>query len=200
MNNNSQATNPSPLPQNERVGKTVIMVGTNGTGKTTMLRQILHNSGQRALIVTPDDVEWQQYPETPLLAADDFVFDGIRRHIFSPRHTLEAITHFRKGIIVFDDCRSYLGDKTDERIRDLFIRKRQRELDVFAVAHGFTQVPPVFFTFATDYFVFHTLDNIVRRKNCITDDSAFERIKQAQAELKKEFANNPHAYRRIKVA
>lgn len=196
----SQATPTNKLPPNERVGKTVIMVGTNGTGKTTMLRQILHNSGQRALIVTPDDVEWQQYPETPLLATDDFVFDGIRRHIFNPRHTLDAITHFRKGIIVFDDCRSYLGDQTDERIRDLFIRKRQRELDIFAVAHGFTQVPPVFFTFATDYFVFHTLDNIVRRKNCITDDSAFERIKQAQAELKKEFANNPHAYRRIKVA
>lgn len=196
----SQATLTNKLPPNERVGKTVIMVGTNGTGKTTMLRQILHNSGQRALIVTPDDVEWQQYPETPLLATDDFVFDGIRRHIFNPRHTLDAITHFRKGIIVFDDCRSYLGDQTDERIRDLFIRKRQRELDIFAVAHGFTQVPPVFFTFATDYFVFHTLDNIVRRKNCITDDSAFERIKQAQAELKKEFTSNPHAYRRIKVA
>lgn len=184
----------------ERTGKTVIMVGTNGTGKTTMLRQILHNSAQRALIVTPDDVEWQDYAETPLLTVADFVFDGIRRHIFDPRYTLDAITHFRKGIIVFDDCRSYLGDKTDERIRDLFIRKRQRELDIFAVAHGFTQIPPVFFTFATDYFVFHTLDNIVRRKNCITDDYTFERIRQAQADLKKEFENNRHAYRRIKVA
>ncbi len=184
---------------NERVGKTVVIVGRNGTGKTTMLRQILENSNQRALIITPDDVEWDDCPETRLETRTDYVFDGLARHIFDPHRTLDAIRLFRKGIIVFDDCRSYLTDATDDRMRELFIRKRQRELDIFAVAHGFTQVPPVFFTFADEYFVFDTLDNVSRRKNCITDDAVFQRIVQAQSELKKEFPTNRHAYRRITV-
>ena len=46
----------------ERAAKLVILLGTNGTGKTTMLRNILQKSGQRALIVTPDDVEWTDLP------------------------------------------------------------------------------------------------------------------------------------------
>lgn len=185
----------------ERTGKTVVIVGTNGTGKTTLLRQILENSGQRALVITPDDVEWTDCPENELRCKSDYVFTGIQRHIFEPKHTLNAITYFRKGIIVFDDCRSYLSDKTDDSFRSMFIRKRQRELDIFAVAHGFNQIPPVFFTFANEYFVFHSTDNIVRRKNCIPDDDTFCKIEAAQKWLKTEFnKGNTHALQRIKVS
>lgn len=177
-----------------RAAQLTILLGFNGTGKTTLLRHILQNSGQRALVVTPDDAEWTDYPLTDLAKPSDFVFSGIRRHIFDTERTLAALDKFKKGILVFDDCRAYFADHTDARVRALLIRRRQREVDVFAVGHGFTQVPPVFFTFATNYILFKTVDNIDRRKNCIQD---FERVRKAQEVVNAKAVKKPHFYKII---
>lgn len=90
-----------------RTTKLTILLGFNGTGKTTLLRKILEESGQRALVVTPDDVEWTDIPENELKRKSDFSFEGIQRHIFDPARSLDVITHFRKGILVFDDILHY---------------------------------------------------------------------------------------------
>ena len=67
-----------------RAAKLTIILGTNGTGKTTLLQSIINRSHYRALIVTPDGAEWLQYPENKLLTPEDFTFTGVNRHIFSP--------------------------------------------------------------------------------------------------------------------
>lgn len=151
-----------------------VLLGTNGTGKTTTLKNILRASGKKCLVITPDDREWLEYPETPLRrgVASDFQYQGIRRHIWRPKHTLGMLQYFRNGIIVFDDCRFYLRATTDQEIHGLIIRRRQRAIDIFAVGHGFTEVPPVFFTFATDFILFQTRDNISRRKDVIRNYEA----------------------------
>ena len=179
---------------NEREAKMTILLGTNGTGKTTLLRRILAASGQKCLVITPDDAEWTDCPLSEMQVQDDFVYEGIKRHIFDPETTLDALDKFKRGILVFDDCRAYFQDHTDPRVRTLLIRRRQREVDVFAVGHGFTQVPPVFFTFATRYILFKTVDNVERRKNCIQD---FELVKAAQAEVNRRAAKNPHYFKII---
>ena len=152
-----------------------IILGTNGTGKTTLLKRILTMSGQRALVVTPHIVEWHErtpsgadlYPLNELKQKSDYIFNGIQRHIWDPKRTLNCLQSFKKGILVFDDCRAYLQSTTDPRMRTLLISMRQQEIDIFAVGHGFNEVPPVFFTFATDLFLFKTRDNMIRRQNCI---------------------------------
>ena len=104
-----------------RPAKMIMIIGANRTGKTTLLKNILAMSGQRALVITPDYTEWNDkdaygndlYPLNELATRDDYVFTGIQRHIFNSR-TLAAVKAFKKGIIVFDDCRTYLGDRTDE--------------------------------------------------------------------------------------
>ena len=163
---------------NRRAAKCTIVLGFNGTGKTTYLRNTLeslhkyaNNNGERLkiLIITPDDAEWIDYAENKLQTPDDFIFDGIQRHIFDEQHTLNIIEHFKNGIIVFDDCRCYFKDNIDTRVVDLLIRRRQRAVDVFVVGHGFTTVPPKFFTYYSDAVLFRTVDNIDRRKNCITN-------------------------------
>lgn len=180
----------------ERPAKLVILLGTNGTGKTTMLRKILAESGQRALIVTPDDIEWTDLPVNELTTKKDFEFTGMCRHIYNPEKTLDAIKFYKKGILVFDDCRSYFQNNTDPRVRDLLIRRRQRSVDVFAVGHGFTQVPPVFFTFASDYILFKTCDNIKMRKNCIVN---YEFMEHCQQFVNEQAKSNLHFFRQIKV-
>lgn len=159
-----------------------VLLGTNGTGKTTTLKNILLQSGKRCLVVTPDDREWLEYPETPLRSGvpADFQYQGIRRHIWRPKHTLQMLKYFRNGIIVLDDCRFYLRATTDQEIHALLIRRRQRAVDIFVVAHGFTEVPPVFFTFATDFVLFQRRDDVSRRKNYVRN---FEALKAKVEEV-----------------
>ncbi len=181
-----------------RPAKMTILLGTNGTGKTTLLRSIIESLHQRVLIITPDDAEWQHLPDNPLATKQDFIYSGMQRHIFDPNKktgTLSKIHLFKKGIIIFDDCRAYLQASTSEEVRMLLIRRRQREVDIFAVGHGFTEVPPVFFTFATDIFLFRTTDEIARRKNCLKD---YENIRAAQARVNDEACANPHYFAYIK--
>ena len=77
----------------------------------------------------------------------------------------------------------------------LRIKRRQGEVDVYAVGHGFTDIPPVFFTFATDLFLFRTTDNIVRRKNVLKE---YERTLEAQKRINREATKNQHYYEWIK--
>ncbi len=183
---------------NERRAKLAIILGTNGTGKTTLLRNIVQAANQRTLIITAQDAEWLDLPDNPLLTPDDFAFSGIQRHIFDPnkKHgTLSRIHLFRKGIVVFDDCRLYLRSNTDDAIRALLIARRQREVDIFAVGHGFTEVPPVFFTFASDLFLFRTTDEIRRRKDCLQN---YDQMLALQKEINKQALSKPHTYQHVK--
>lgn len=184
-----------------RPAKLTIILGTNGTGKTTILKRIIKASNDnRVLIITPDDAEWTEYPENNLQEKNDFLFTGVMRHIFdgSKFGTLQKLEYLKKCTIIFDDCRAYLKSSTSEEIHKLIIRRRQRESDIFAVGHGFTEVPPKFFTFASDLFLFRTTDNIARRKDCLKD---FDRMKEAQERVnKKANSVNPHYFEYIKFS
>lgn len=186
------------MSEEYRATKSTIVLGANGTGKTTILGQILKANGQKNLVITPDDAEWQQYDEVSLTQPDDFLYEGIRRHIFVPKKntgTLNRIEHFKKGTLVFDDCRAYLKAATADAVHQLLVRRRQRMVDVIAVGHGFTEVPPVFFTFATDIILFRTADNIIRRKDCLKD---YDRMVEAQLRVNRRAQTDPHYFEVIK--
>lgn len=159
-----------------------ILLGTNGTGKTTATKNIARQFGGRVLVVTPDDREWTEYPMTELRIghAEDFQYAGIRRHIWNDKHTLQVLQYFSNGMIIFDDCRSYLRSNTSDEIRRLMIRRRQQNVHILASGHGFTEVPPVMFTFCTDFILFKTRDNIKRREPYMRN---FEAVKAKQEDV-----------------
>lgn len=185
-----------------RPAKMIMIIGANRTGKTTLLKQILAMSGQRALVITPDYTEWNEkdqegldkYPLTPLLTRNDYVFDGIRRHIFEKR-TLTAVSAFKKGIVVFDDCRTYLDDRTDQAIHNLMIRRGQREVDFIAVTHSFSEMPRRFFSFTSDIFLFQTKDNIDMRRGVVQN---IDELRKIQTKVNQIARTNPHFYTHIK--
>jgi hypothetical protein len=175
-----------------------VILGANGTGKSTLLNEILTKSGQRALVVTPYDVEWLQYPANELKTPADFQFTGIQRHIFNPyADSLARTGCFSNGALVFDDCRNYFNAATDNTIHALLIARRQRMLDVFAAGHGFTEVPPVFFTFSTDIILFRTADRIDRRKDCLRN---FDLMCAAQERINQKARTNPYYYEHLKIS
>lgn len=193
----------------ERAAKCTLVLGFNGTGKTTFIQETLEELLQRSrangrrlkvLIVTPDDTEWRDYPENALETPDDYIYEGIQRHIWDSYdgekdYSLNRISKFNSGIIVFDDCKTYFGDILPQEIINLFVRRRQRSLDVFFVGHGFTTIPPRAFTYYSDAILFRTVDNIDRRKNCINN---FEYFKRAQAEVNERAKRDPHYHMRIR--
>lgn len=154
--------------------KMVVVLGATGTGKTTAVKNVLRASERRTLIISLDGSEWQGLPVTELRTAQDFDFTDIRVHLWDPKRSLNVLRYFRNGIIVFDDCRGYFRSNTSDELHKFLILMRHSGVDIFAIAHGFTEVPPVFFTFATHFILFKTLDSIARRRQYISNYNAVE--------------------------
>lgn len=175
----------SPYSETSTQTMFAAVVGTNGTGKTSFLRQLCNTAlakGQRVLVITPDDLEWRDVPTTMLrYGVDaDFRYSGIRKHIWDKKTTLKRLTFLRNALVIFDDCRAYLGDVTDAEVHEIFIRRRQRGLDIVIAAHGFTEVPLKFYTFITHFVLYMTRDNVSRRMHGIRD---YDAIRKKVAEV-----------------
>ena len=97
-----------------RIAKQIIILGFNGTGKTTLTRKFVERalkSNERVLVVTPDYAEWLELQETMLQKPADFDFMGARRYVWcdDPLAIQKIRDYFFNGLLVFDDCRSYLS-------------------------------------------------------------------------------------------
>lgn len=176
-----------------RTAKLTIILGTNGTGKTTMLRHILDSSPQRALIVTSHVEEWTDLPENNLATPQDFLFQDRQRHIIRRGYTIERLKHFKQGILIFDDCKTFIGDK-NAALEELLIARRQLELDIFYIAHGFTRVPPLFYPYFSDLILFRTKDNPSSRKK---DLLQYKEIMEVQKRINQRAQQDPHYYERL---
>jgi len=171
-----------------------LVVGSNGTGKTTFLENNIIKG--KSLIVTPDEIE---YPNVRLIKNDS----NLSKNIYEMSNTdiakviyeenLEKILrNFSNGTLVLDDCKTYLTSQTPATMRELYIRRRQRMVDVYFVAHSLRQIPPSAFDFANKLVYFKTMENLKNRKDLI-DPFIFQRIEKTKAELDK--SPDPHIYK-----
>ena len=175
-----------------------MVIGANGTGKTTYLKKLADAAikrGERVLVVTTHVEEWTEFPDLAHTAAAVQSFIGGGRLLYMDKSTLDLVALFRVGLLFFDDCRTYLTATTDTALFRVMISRRQQMVDVCAVGHGFTHIPPAFFTYTTHVVLFHTTDNISTRKNVLHD---FAKMKAAQARVNAHAAKHPHHYEVIK--
>jgi len=180
-----------------RKTKLIIILGTNGTGKTTLIEKFVNAELDRVLVVTPDDRDWLHIPNIYNIDIAKFDYIGARRRIWQSKTDLSIISgKFRNGLIVFDDCRSYFKANLDIELHSLLIRRRQKQNDIIVAAHGFSEVPPKFFTFATEIILFKTLDNVIKRKDVLRN---FEEMKQLQELVNRKAIDNPHFHKIVKL-
>lgn len=172
-----------------------ILVGINGTGKTTFVKKILERmvtDTNRALIVTPDPAEWRAVDEVSGTGISRF--KGVRKIIYHKSCMEEIQRYYTNGILIFDDARVYIHAQSDDFMQWLQIRRRQVGVDLFCCFHGLTQVPSVFFTFASNLILFYTKDNIKRRAEYV-DEQDFNEIQEAKARISKRVSHgDPYAY------
>jgi len=187
-----------------RTPKQIIVLGTNRTGKTTFVKQLvvseLKKKDSHILIVVPDDMEWNTvefvHPKFPE-RIERYV--GARKIIYF-EGLLDIIRErFRNGLLVFDDCRVYFKAAIQNtKLQDILIRRGQQMIDIIAVGHGFTQVPPAMFTFATHYVIFRTKDNIGSRKGTISADDYVE-LSEAVSRINVKAIEESHYFEIIKT-
>lgn len=178
-------------------------MGTNGTGKTTFVKKLVINELKKpeshVLVVVPDDMEWNalEYVNSRFPQRIEW-YKGARKIIYFDGLLPIIRENFRNGLIIFDDCRAYWNKQNavEGDLHSLLIRRRQQMIDIVAVGHGFTEIPPKMYTFATHYALFKTIDNIERRKNVIQN---FDELKAAQLRINEKAAADPHYFEIIKI-
>ena len=182
-----------------RAAKQIIILGFNGTGKTTLTRRFVERAmkrGEKVLVITPDFAEWTDITETLLEKPTDFEFTGARRFIWEDVSVLKKINnYFFNGLVVFDDCRAYLSAVTDPELKRMYIRRRQKMVDIIMCGHGFTDVPPQAFTNCSEFILFLTKDNIARRKNVILE---YDKVAEAQTRVNLRATKDIHYYEIVK--
>ncbi len=181
-----------------RTAKQIVIIGANGTGKTTYQKKLAaaaKKRGERVLVVTSHIEEWTEYPALAHSKSAVQGFKGGGRLLWMGRDTLDVAAEFRGGLLIFDDCRAYLTATTDPALYRIMISRRQQMVDVCAVGHGFGHIPPAFFTYTTHIVLFRTSDNISCRKNVLND---FEKMREAQARVNAKAIKLPHHYEIVK--
>jgi len=149
----------------------LLIVGTNGTGKTTFCKQLIQNkidTGQRALIVTNHIAEWLEVEHIDVRSNELKTFTGIRKTHMN-KILFNELKRFYNGILVFDDSRRYINSRVENNLEDLLISRRQQMIDIFAVAHSFSKIPKAFYSYASHLALFKTNETAKTRSDVIYD-------------------------------
>lgn len=179
----------------------MIVLGKKGTGKTTYVRRLIKQAlsvRRRVLVVTPNLDDFTSiplvHPRYPQRIAS---YRGARRVVCvaEPKQVDEICKVFRHGLLVLDDCRAYLDDKPSIYLKNMLISARHYDVDVIAVGHGFTTVPPQFFAYATHFMLFATTDNPANRKKNVRD---YAKVDAVVRQVNQRALQDPHHFEIIK--
>lgn len=166
----------------ERQAELAILVGTNGTGKSTALKELL-TMNERNLIIPSSrtDTAWSGLPELkssvvyeadpnnprreiPVVRVQDLqTFTGNRvLHVDGNAKVFEAVLDPKRGYfnggLILDDFRRYIYTKgsLSSGVDGLFIGRRHRMLDIYLACHSFQDISADLFRFDPTLYVGYT--------------------------------------------
>jgi len=185
-----------------RRAKFDIIVGATGSGKSTFLLENvvkpLKEKNERILIFKNEvNADWA---DVDFLKNYDELktFTGIRKLNFRDGR-FQKLRNYRNGALILEDCRGYIELQSKKEMDDFLIFRRHVNIDLFAVFHGLTDVPPRFFIHADRLVLFSTNDNINKRSKEIYQER-LQKIDEARKRVENQVnKGNKYAYEIINL-
>ena len=112
---------------NRMAGQSIIIVGTNGTGKTTYIKERLKNVNKSSLLLYDVNNEYGKIYDQPFVKMEEF---------------LGQATKVNNHVIVFEEATIFFSNRsTDKEMRELLVRRRHTKNMLFLVFHSIRSVP-----------------------------------------------------------
>ena len=158
-----------------RKAEFIIMVGTNGTGKSTIMKKFLPMN-ERNLIIPANglDEAWLEIPKLeckPVFIGKKIdhyeipglnSFRGTRQVVIYDEKMFDAICHpengYMNGGLFMDDFKNYIPTKgtLPANVNRLFSDRRHKMLDIFAATHSYQKINADMFDFEPTILQFKT--------------------------------------------
>lgn len=172
----------------------LIITGAQRTGKTTFAKSVADQYPKKVLVVCPDDMEpaWYKYK---LIDPSEIatITEGKHRVMYDPKDKLflERITdHYKNGMLIWDDAKVYFNNQS--RINELeamLARRRQFNIDIMFMYHGFSTIPALLWTYSTHIALFRTNDAYQRSANKTLN---YEEMVKILDRVKEQCRTNPY--------
>jgi len=155
-------------------GKSIIVVGGTGTGKTTLIKERLKNVDKRSLHLYDVNNEYTEFYTEPFGSFERFAKKAQR---------------LNDAVIVFEEATIFLSNKgSNSQVRDILVRKRHTNCTIFFVFHSLRSVPRWVYDLSNFVVLLKTNDSESSVVSRFEDD----RFTQVFLRVQKESAKNQH--------
>jgi len=184
----------------ERKASLIAVIGKPGTGKTMATIQMAKAINPQKLVVIDEGLQepmWDKYKRINAAKPDDLkklkgwgVSDYYSEKNYPPGVFNNMYDNLRNGVIVLDDCRTYIKNQLADDVRKIVARRRQHGNDIFLIVHGFTNLPPSLYSYISHYILFATTDTLDSRKEYISH--YYDKLVEVQKRVNQKAQTNPY--------
>lgn len=170
----------------------ILILGEPGCGKTTFAIKAAEASGRNKSLVIDKGLMVPNYDKYKIVDAASPSITNLqgwgRSNYSKAAKPFENLCNIMErdrwhGTLLLDDCRQFIRSNPEsaemQALESILSMRRHYDADIFAMAHGFTKVPPMFWPYVSHLVLFKTSDSIESRKNDINNYEAVAKRKHA---------------------
>ena len=193
---------------NQGYARLNIIVGTNGTGKSTFVDKILAVTHFKNAIVYIESIDAGGTPFKGLpviqladyrggkvcIDADDISFPTL----------IKAVSNsYKDGLFIIDEAGMYQHEMFDKgapipAFKKLLKQRRKYNVEIYLIYHGASEIPVQLFKWANNVILFHQTEEFRHKAHLIPNAAA---LQAAQRRIKeKYFAGNLHYCERVQLS
>ncbi len=183
-----------------------IVVGTNGTGKSTLIDKVVSKTHFRNALIYIESIDlngnpFKGLPTIPLklykggkvtIDADEIPFD---------RFISAVANYYRNGMLVIDEAGMYELMEDGQPIPPLLKLLKQRRkynIEIYLLYHGVSEIPVRLFKWVNNLILFHQTDEFKHKAAVIP---RIEELRAAQMRVRTQyFKGNVHYCERIQLS